>query len=259
MLRRMTITRACFGAASIVAVLSLMAGAGPSLRAQGSGCKEFAVGLPNSSVSLPATTMSAATTLNVESIEPAGATWTFATENVPPGMSVTFSPQSVFGRGSTQVRISAGPNVLAGMHVIGLVPLCNGMNVGTLTLTLVVQGGLVNAPTTPSVTPSAVATSAAPVAGTPTTLAGSEPGQWLDRPLAAAGAAQTCPASGQWLLLYWAGATGARIAMVASVCPSADRYWLYRGGQWLGFAAGLTAASDSWDIQRGEAHFVHGR
>lgn len=82
-------------------------------------------------------------------------------------------------------------------------------------------------------------------------------GRWLDRPPASPGATETCPAPGQWLLLYWGGDTA--IALAAVACPNADLFWASREGRWFGYAIAAPAASDTWEVLRGEAHFVHGR
>lgn len=107
---------------------------------------------------------------------------------------------------------------------------------------------------TPTATPTLTPTPTLTLTPTPTPTA--RPAQWLDRPPTTAGAVQTCPTLGQWLLLYWGGDTP--IATAAAACPNADRFWVSRQGQWFGFAPGAPGASDTWDVVHGEAHFVRG-
>jgi hypothetical protein len=83
--------------------------------------------------------------------------------------------------------------------------------------------------------------------------------QWVDRPPSTPGATNTCPAAGQWLLVYWSGAENTAIATAAGVCPDAAYYWVSRSGRWLGFSKASQGASDSWQVLTGEAHFVRGQ
>ena len=100
--------------------------------------------------------------------------------------------------------------------------------------------------------PAAIASPVAQPTPTPTV------GQWLDRPPGGSASA-TCPASGQWLLLYWGGSEGTPIAMAADACANAEFYWVSREGRWQGFAKSVPAASDEWNVLTGEAHFIRGR
>jgi hypothetical protein len=97
-----------------------------------------------------------------------------------------------------------------------------------------------------------------PGSPTPTATVPPEQARWLDRPPASAGATPACPSSGQWLLLYWGGADGTPIAAAADRCTDADVFWVSRSGRWLGYSKTATAASDVWNVLRGEAHFAHG-
>jgi hypothetical protein len=100
---------------------------------------------------------------------------------------------------------------------------------------------------------------AAPTAAPPSVAARAVENGWRNQPPTSATAKMTCPAAGQWLLLYWGSSdVETAIATSAAGCPAADRIWVSRGGKWLGFSAGLPAASDSWQTLSGEAHFIHG-
>jgi hypothetical protein len=68
-----------------------------------------------------------------------------------------------------------------------------------------------------------------------------------------------CPDSGTWALLYWSGVDNAPIATAADACVNVDNIWVSREGRWLGFAKAAVAASDSWQVLYGEAHFMHGK
>lgn len=109
---------------------------------------------------------------------------------------------------------------------------------------------------TPTATPTATATPTVTPTVTPTPSPGQD--RWFDRPPAGPGAMATCPSAGQWLLLYWGGTEGLPIATAATACPAADIFWVSRQGRWLGFAKTRPEASDTWNVLRGEAHFVHG-
>jgi plastocyanin len=115
-----------------------------------------------------------------------------------------------------------------------------------MTATIMVQAATITPTQTATATPAMTATAPAGMA------------QWLDRPPVSSDARPSCPAAQQWLLLYWSGGDGIAIATAAAACASADIYWVNREGRWLGFAKAAAAASDSWNVLRGEAHFVHG-
>src|SRR5262249_20376518 len=85
---------------------------------------------------------STVTTLRVRAVEPANGVWTFAAQGVPPGVIVAFVPPTVNGGGDVQVRITVGPGVPAGVYHLGLMPLCNGVNAGTLPFDLTVLPGM---------------------------------------------------------------------------------------------------------------------
>jgi plastocyanin len=134
-----------------------------------------------------------------------------------------------------------------------------------MTGTITVQGtAAATATTTATTTASPAATTSpgaitAPPPPTATTVAQPGTGQWVDRPPAASGAAASCPTGGQWLLIYWSGSDNSAIATSAAVCNAADLYWVSREGRWLGFSKNAPAASDTWNVLNGEAHFVHGQ
>jgi hypothetical protein len=113
--------------------------------------------------------------------------------------------------------------------------------------------------TTPTITPTATIPATPAATTTATVTPPSVAGQWLDRPPAAPNALSSCPSAGQWLLGYWGGASNTPITTAADACSSADLYWVSRGGTWRGFAKAAPAASDSWNVDLGEAHFIHGQ
>jgi hypothetical protein len=106
---------------------------------------------------------------------------------------------------------------------------------------------LATPPPSPTVTP------------TPTSTAGLAGSQlWLSSPPGVAGAASTCPQSGEWLLLYWSGpAVGIEQAVTA--CAAADVFWQRQTDRWLGYSQVTPAASDRWTVDPGAAVFIHGR
>jgi hypothetical protein len=116
----------------------------------------------------------------------------------------------------------------------------------------------------------ASSTAPSPVASTATataTAGGSATGgaaqnlvpQWLDRPLTtAAPQSKTCPPPNSWAFLYWGGPDSTQIAVAAATCPTADAYWSFRQGRWLGYTPSASAASDSWLVRIGDANFVRG-
>jgi hypothetical protein len=108
-----------------------------------------------------------------------------------------------------------------------------------------------------SPTPAATTAAATVPATIAATMAagGGASGSWLNGPRGSA----VCPASGQWLLLYWGGADQVSVATTATRCSGADRIWANRDGRWLGYAEGSPAASDSWTVAAGEAAFLHGK
>ena len=122
--------------------------------------------------------------------------------------------------------------------------------------------------TTPSGTAAAIATATATrtatatVTAAATATAAATPSvvapRWLDRPGISPGAVVSCPAGGQWLLLYWGGSSDTPIATAADACADADLYWVSRQGNWLGYAQDRPEASDTWTVLAGEAHFVRG-
>ena len=81
---------------------------------------------------------------------------------------------------------------------------------------------------------------------------------WLDRPPTSAGAGDGCPAAGQWRLAYWSGETNTPAVTALQGCPSTDRLWTNREGRWLGHSKDQPAASDTWNLLRGEASFLRG-
>jgi hypothetical protein len=96
----------------------------------------------------------------------------------------------------------------------------------------------------------------------PTTTAATQPStpQWLDRPLAtSAPQSKSCPSGSTWSFLYWGGPNQTPIGSAAAVCPSAETFWAFRGGKWLGYATQSAAASDSWTVFIGDASFIRGR
>jgi CSLREA domain-containing protein len=82
---------------------------------------------------------------------------------------------------------------------------------------------------------------------------------WADRPPAAGSTGGACPQPRQWLLVYWAGSDGTTIASAVSGCPSSDAAWVNREGRWLGYAPAAPQGSDTWTLNHGEAHFLHGK
>lgn len=116
--------------------------------------------------------------------------------------------------------------------------------------------------TAPTSTPTPTVTTTATQVPSPTTTAviptaqptNTTSGILADSPN---GTAPTCPQSGLWLLLYWRGQRGP-IATVAGACPGSDLYWVNREGRWLGYSTIAPAASDIWNVETGEAQFVHG-
>jgi hypothetical protein len=116
-------------------------------------------------------------------------------------------------------------------------------------------------PSTPQLTPTAAPSITATPVGTlipAPTVTPPEAGAWLDRP-PGAGASPACPASDQWLLLYWSGPTRT-IYQAVPACPYTDYYWTRRGTTWLGFIAAniRPGINDEFDVAAGEAVFVHG-
>lgn len=68
----------------------------------------------------------------------------------------------------------------------------------------------------------------------------------------------TCPEGRDWPLLYWRGNEIA-IAQASGVCEKADRFWVRRGADWLGYAIGVPDfAVDDYRLSPGEAVFVRG-
>lgn len=85
------------------------------------------------------------------------------------------------------------------------------------------------------------------------------PSQWLNRPPGSVEALAVCPTASHWALLYWGGADRTLITVAADSCPHASLYWTNRRGRWLGFSRLNPAASDTWSLFQGEAHFLLGR
>ncbi len=86
------------------------------------------------------------------------------------------------------------------------------------------------------------------------------PNRWRDGPsLTDYTLFPRCPIHDSWLLLYWVGADGVGIEQGAPDCRNVDVYWAFRSGRWMGYSVDAPQASDKWNVEFGEAHFVHGR
>jgi hypothetical protein len=83
--------------------------------------------------------------------------------------------------------------------------------------------------------------------------------QWLNQPPGTGGASRTCPAANEWLLLYWGGQE-TPIQGTIDACTNANRFWVRRGSRWIGYAVALVlpGTNDEFQVQPGEAAFVHG-
>jgi hypothetical protein len=199
--------------------------------------------------------------------------WTLGTRvrprgNEPFALSGTLAP-------GAQVTYETGPDAIPGRLTLAEVKIYDADDpqegailetpYGTLQVLCLVKAGSlrVGSQETPIATTPAAATAtltAAPSA-TATSSAAQVSGvfSWYGRPPIGSSGAPTCPAAGEWFLLYAAGVNEAPIASAAAVCANADLFWVFRAGRWLGYAKAVPAASDTWTVTLGEAHFVHGR
>lgn len=105
--------------------------------------------------------------------------------------------------------------------------------------------GSSSATLTPTPTPSA----------TPTATATPPANIFVSTP---SGTALACPASGQWLGLYWSGGA-TPIATAIRTCQTADLAWARQASQWRGYAVQAASASDTYDVGAGEFVFVRGK
>jgi hypothetical protein len=113
--------------------------------------------------------------------------------------------------------------------------------------------------TTPTATVASIASATASPTSTVAAVSTPQTFTWLDRPPIGASSTPSCPISGQWFLVYASGPDGTQISNAASACPNSDIFWASRSGKWYGYAKASAAASDTWNVGIGEAHFIRGQ